>query len=269
MRAERLRTVTARLIVLLCASALCACGGTDRPAHWDYDEHGPSHWAGLRPDYALCAEGSHQSPIDLTTPDIGEPAIAYIEFKMTAGTMVFNDHVEDIIDNGHSIQVSFDDSTVISLDGADYKLEQFHFHTPSEHTLDGNHFPMEIHFVHRNKTGRFLVAGVFFVEGEHNQAFDHLVLNLPGRGESRHVEKVETSLEEMAPGGARAYRYSGSLTTPPCLEEVIWLISAVPLEMSAKQLETFASHMGHNARPVQPLNGRVLSRVRFVDVPLP
>jgi carbonic anhydrase len=281
---ESKQGTTSRLVLLICVVTICACGGTGHPAqehsaghepapgghgprtaHWDYGEDGPSRWAELSPDYALCAEGSSQSPIDLAIPELGEPGLARIQIKMTAGVLAFNEHVEDIVDNGHSIQVSFDDSSVIDLEGVEYELEQFHFHTPSEHTVNGTRFPMEMHFVHQSASGQFLVAGVFIDEGEHNRAFDHLVSNLPGRGESRHVEKIETSLEEMAPGGALAYRYIGSLTTPPCLEEVTWLISHQPLEMSGKQLESFASRMGHNARPIQPVNGRVLSAIRFVE----
>jgi carbonic anhydrase len=266
MRSDRLQQPLARLSLLLCAVAVCGCGGT---AHWDYGDDGPAVWAELSPDYALCANGSSQSPIDLALPELGEPAVARIEFSAAPGVMTFNEHVEDIVDNGHTIQVSFDDSSVIQLDGAAYELEQFHFHTPSEHTLDGIHFPMETHYVYRSAAGRFLVVGVFVTTGEHNSAFDHLVSNLPDRGGSRHVEKVVTSLEQMAPGGARGFRYSGSLTTPPCLEEVIWLISAHPLEMSEEQLESFASRMGHNARPVQPVNGRLLSEIKFVEDPAP
>ena len=274
-----------RLTALIGSALLCACGDghqhahdraadptldaathPPRTAHWDYQEDGPTHWAELSPDYVACAEGTRQSPIDLSAPGSSDANVASVQFKTHPGVMVFNEHVEDIVDNGHTLQVNFDDSTEIVFKGVMYELKQFHFHTPSEHTLSGRRFPMEVHYVHQSETGRFLVVGAFLVEGEHNHSFDHLVSNLPNRGETSHVERVVTSLEEMAPLGLKAYHYTGSLTTPPCLEGVTWFISRQTIEMSARQLRAFAERMGHNARPVQALNDRPITEVSVVEV---
>ena len=145
-----------------------------------------------------------------------------------------------------------------------YELKQFHFHTPSEHTLDGMHFPMEMHLVHASESGELAVYGVFFLRGEHNPMFDPIVQNLPaGPGDEVHVEGVAVDLADMLPETADCYSYSGSLTTPPCSEGVSWFVAMDPIEMSAEQIEAFTCRLRQNNRPPQPLNDRVVSRVEI------
>ena len=217
------------------------------PAHWTYEgAEGPAHWGELDPAYVTCADGTAQSPIDITNPtpaDLADPAFAY-----QAG-------VAQVVNNGHSIQANAAAGGTMSVDGVAYQLAQVHFHAPSEHTLDGTRTPVEVHFVHRAADGRIAVVAVFLVQGDTtNAAWDPYVKAL---GVARGAEQA-AKLDWMAmlPASRLTIRYSGSLTTPPCTEAVHWLLMKDPVQLSADQLRAFTAAYEGNDRPVQPLNHR-------------
>jgi carbonic anhydrase len=136
-----------------------------------------------------------------------------------------------------------------------YKLVQFHFHTPSEHRLHGEQFPMELHFVHRNALGELAVVGVFLREGAANP----LIQQIWDAVSSEAGGQIDP--EDLLPQNREYYRYAGSLTTPPCTEGVRWHVLTEPVELSAAQVDEFRAIFPLNARPIQPLNGRpVLER---------
>jgi carbonic anhydrase len=156
----------------------------------------------------------------------------------------------------------------VEVDGVAYSLAQFHFHAPSEHTVEGRHFPVEVHFVHVNEAGELAVAGAFFEEGEHNEAFAPIFADLPtGEGEVRDLEGLELDLDSLVPVGSPYYRYLGSLTTPPCSEGVEWFVRTEPLSLSAGQIAEFKAIFDGNRRPTQPLNGRNVTQeeAAYVD----
>jgi carbonic anhydrase len=144
----------------------------------------------------------------------------------------------------------------------DYELLQFHFHAPSENTVNGKQFPLEVHFVHKSKShGGLGVLGVFFEVGHANKELDFL-LDTPDQ-----VGSVE--LEESIPHGilkhhsvGSFYTFHGSLTTPPCTEGVQWAISSTIATISKEQLWAFTDRFGENSRPTQPVNHR---KICFVD----
>ena len=130
------------------------------------------------------------------------------------------------------------------------------------HTVDGAHAPLETHYVHRSAAGRLAVIGVLFEVGAHEPMFDPIISALPsGPGESRHLEDLDLDADEFHPLAARYYRYKGSLTTPPCSEDVDWIVMAEYRQISATQLEALASHLHKNNRPVQPLGDRELQLI--------
>lgn len=219
------------------------------PAHWTYGgEAGPSHWGELRPENRPCSVGAQQSPIDLASAmsaSISAPAAKWIPAR---GGMVVN--------NGHTLQVDVPGGGGgITLDGKDYALKQFHFHHPSEHTIDGKQFPLEVHFVHAASTGELAVVGVMFLEGTANPNLDAIWATAPGR-EGKAAVAFNIDASAFMPQDRSAYRYEGSLTTPPCSETVRWTVMATPVTASASQIEAFAALFPFNARPVQPLNRR-------------
>lgn len=191
--------------------------------------------------------GHQQSPVDLSgamSASIAPPAAHWIS---ASGGMVIN--------NGHTIQVDVPAGGSVTLDGKDYVLKQFHFHHPSEHTIDGKQFPLEAHFVHTAGDGDLAVIGVMFLEGAANPNLDAIWATAPGR-EAKAAVAFPIDAAAFMPKQGAAFRYEGSLTTPPCSESVHWAVMATPVTASASQIAAFASMFPNNARPVQPLNRR-------------
>jgi carbonic anhydrase len=235
-------------------------------AHWSYEgATGPDHWAELDPDCDVCKEGQAQSPIGLVTaaPEGKAPASAD---GMTSLRFAEHEHVASLVDNGHTIQVTVEEGGTLTTAHGTYQLQQFHFHTPSEHTLDGRSFPMEIHFVHQSADGHLAVVGIFFVEGAANENLAKLIAHFPaGSGESADLSAEKIDLDLHLPTDRTAYTYMGSLTTPPCTEGVEWYVLREPVTASREQLGAFAARLKNNHRPVQPLNGRMVELVKIAD----
>ena len=219
-------------------------------AHWTYEgEEGPSHWGELDPAYEMCGTGKNQSPIDIASP--GEQDLANIVFHYQPSEV-------NILNNGHTVQVNYDPGSYIELDGIRYDVAQFHYHAPSEHEVDGKFFPAELHLVHKSAEGRLAVVGLLLQEGSANTAFDPFINNLPAETSDVQDAGVKINAMDFLPGIQTTYRYSGSLTTPPCSEGVSWLVMTTPVELSSAQLSQLESLFEGNNRPVQPLNDRSL-----------
>lgn len=219
-------------------------------AAWGYDgDGGPANWGTLDAEYAVCATGTEQSPIDLVSTDMDARNTPDINWTPASSAIV--------ADSGHTIVVSVEDAGGLSLGGTEYALAQFHFHAGSEHTIDGAQYPLEVHFVHVSEDGRLAVVGMTFEEGDANAPLGGIWANLP-------ESEAETALEGMLdpnaflPGEDDVWRYEGSLTTPPCSEGVAWTVFQTPLTASSEQLAAFTARYDNNYRPVQPLNERSL-----------
>lgn len=230
------------------------------PAHWGYGaDDGPASWAALSPDYATCASGRAQSPIDLAASTTADRVPTATNYRAAKLRVIRHEHVVDVIDNGHTIQVNYDEGSNLQLGETGYELKQYHFHAPSEHTIDGRNFPMEMHLVHRSAGGKLAVLGVLIEEGAHNPAFEPVWANLPDEaGKEIHHEHVMVNIDDLLPAEHRMYRYEGSLTTPPCSEDVSWFVAVQLIELSADQIAAFSSIFPGNNRPVQPLNDRTV-----------
>lgn len=239
-----------------------------RPAHWGYGgDLGPSTWATLDAAYAKCGSGHSQSPIDIESSDVRGTNQWKLDYGNTALKVAHNEHMDEIIDNGHTIQVSVDEGSTFTFGDNTYELKQFHFHTPSEHQVDGKNLPMEMHMVHQSDDGALAVVSVLFQEGETpNENIAKLIEHMPTKaGDSKHLPDVVLELDGHMPGDHFGYAYSGSLTTPPCSEDVQWLVLGDMLTVTADQIEAFSSVIGPNNRPVQDLNGRVVEASDLVE----
>ena len=216
--------------------------------HWTYGgEGGPEHWGELGPENKPCAVGMQQSPIDLAgalSAKVAAPVPRWIPAKGA-----------EVVNNGHTLQVNVEQGGGVSLGGKDYVLKQFHFHHPSEHTIDGKSFPLEVHFVHAAEDGDLAVIGVMFEEGAANPNLDPIWSTAPV---SEGHAKAPGTIDAFAfmPPTVGVYRYEGSLTTPPCSETVHWTVMSTPVTASSGQIAAFASLFPWNARPVQPLHRR-------------
>jgi carbonic anhydrase len=144
------------------------------------------------------------------------------------------------------------------LKNTSWNLLQFHWHTPSEHEVEGRHTPLEMHLVHSRADGALLVVGVFIERGRRNRALGPMFRALPDVfGETREVANVR--LRDLLPEQRQSFRYSGSLTTPPFTEPVRFVVFADPIKASRPQIRSFREIFPEqNSREVQPLNGRTV-----------
>jgi len=219
--------------------------------HWSYaGEGGPGEWGRLEPDFAKCYLGKAQSPVNIA----GSAAK-----KLAAIAFNYQPSKFDVVNNGHTVQFNYESGSYMELDGKRYELLQFHFHAPSEHALDGNRYPLEFHFVHKNGEGKLAVIGVMASAGKANAAYRVLLDNLPlANGEERRNKNIVVNAADLLPKNRSYAAYSGSLTTPPCSEEVAWRVLTRPVSLSESQIAGLKQTYAANSRPLQKLNGREL-----------
>jgi carbonic anhydrase len=240
------------LLLSACAPAVTpapVATGTPAPVHWTYEgEEGPAHWADLSPTFAACSAGKEQSPVDLTKAD--EKDLTNIVFHYQPSKV-------NIINNGHTIQVNYDAGSYIEVDGVRYDLLQFHFHAPSEHSINGKLAEAEVHFVHKNADGKLAVVGVLIEKGvSDNGAVQSFWNNLPAASGPVQTLDAQVNSNDFLPAVQTTYRYDGSLTTPPCTEGVKWMVMTEPIVFSEAQLANYTKLFEGTNRPVQELNGR-------------
>lgn len=218
--------------------------------HWTYSgKEGPACWGELSPEYALCAGGKCQSPIDVVKPqarDLENPVFDYHPSSI------------NILNNGHTVQVNYDAGSSVVIDGKQYALAQFHLHAPSEHHVGGVSYPAELHLVHKAADGSLAVIGVLLTQGRENPGFTAVMSQLPATAGPSQLVAGQVDAGAMLPRSLTSYRYGGSLTTPPCSENVSWTLLTTPVELSEAQLKAFTRLYNGNNRPVQPLNARVV-----------
>jgi len=213
---------------------------------------GPEHWGDLAAAWATCKTGEQQSPINIHQVSIGQASVLDCLYE----PMPLN-----LVNNGHTIQQNNTVRGTLRHGDDRYELLQFHFHAPSEHTIDGKHADMEMHLVHKNEAGQLAVIGVLMRRGEENPMITRLWANMPKEtGGVVQVAQATIDLGAALPKNRAHYIYSGSLTTPPCSEGVRWFVLQEGLEVSEAQINQFLMTIDSNARPTQPLEGRVVAK---------
>lgn len=220
--------------------------------HWSYGgSTGPAKWGSLEKDFATCGLGKHQSPIDIRESAVKKADLPPITFDYKPSPL-------KIIDNGHSIQVNYAPGSFIGVGGQRYELVQFHFHKPSEEKVNGKSYDMVAHLVHRDSAGKLAVVAVLLEKGGDNPLIKTLWQHLPKEKEREtSVDAVNINVADLLPKNTTAYyAFTGSLTTPPCSEDVSWYVLKNPAPISADEIARFGKLYSMNARPVQPLNGR-------------
>lgn len=218
--------------------------GATHEVHWDYDKNGPDRWGEFGES---CSLGKAQSPVNILT-------------NQTSGlnkehTLALHESVQSkasVVDNGHAIQVNVDNGGVIDVDGVEYKLAQFHFHGLSEEQIDGKHSDLVAHMVHKSAFGSLLVVAVLFNEGKNSQKLVQKTLDSVGKS-------IEINPADLLPKNTdNYYHFMGSLTTPPCSENVKWYVMKEAQSVTKEQVAAMRKYYAKNYRPVQPLNGRVV-----------
>ncbi len=238
------------LLAALTAAVLSAALPAVAASPWEYTGHkGAAHWGEIDAAFAECASGHQQSPINIDkTVKAALPALSF-HYGHAAPT---------IWNNGHTVQVNVPAGNTLEVGGQRYELLQFHFHTPSEEHIKGKPEPMVAHFVHKNEAGELGVVAVLIRAGRSNAALAPVFEHLPRVGEKVTVDELSLDLGAVLPKSLGYYDFAGSLTTPPCSEGVHWMVLKEPVTLSARQIASFRKLVGKNARPVQPLNARVV-----------
>ncbi len=253
-RAIAVRLATLPRLLALASLLTLAVLTMAEAMHWGYEgESGPDNWGNLSPDYALCADGSAQSPIDIR--DASELDLVPVRFE-------YGETPNRVRNTGHGIQVDVEGDSHVIYNGIRYNLLQFHFHAPSEHRIDGRAAAMELHFVHLDPNSDMLaVVGILLEEGDSdNAAYAPVFNNLPEEADLTLGSDDDLDLTALLPEMRSYYTYQGSLTTPPCSEIVRWLLLDTPVRLSANQIAAYTALYANNARPVQPLGERDLLR---------
>lgn len=220
---------------------------------------GPEHRGEIA---STCASTptSKQSPVDIPLRSLTESR------KVKAPVLDYERAPFTVRDTGETIQADLTTvgSNAITLDGTRFELRQFHLHTPSEHTIDGEPAAMELHLVHQSAEGRLAVLGVLLELGRENAALSGFFDAIPAAAaatSSVAPQPVQINPAHLVPAWSDLIRYDGSLTTPPCSEGVLWTVYERPRTISKAQLGAFTAVHPENSRPVQPLNGRSLFEV--------
>ena len=240
----------------------CLCGlagqhfaaAQERPEFGYAGTNGPDHWGRLQDQWAACATGRNQSPIALSSPVPAALAPVQLDYP-SFGT--------ELVHTGHTLQVNVAPGSWLRLDGRAFMLRQFHFHAPCEHRMGGRDFPLEAHLVHGDAGDNLAVVAILFDIGPANDLIDLIWAGLPtSAGQASQLGDGITP-RGLLPPTRDYYRYSGSLTTPPCSEGVLWILMRQPMTASRGQIDDFTRAIGFaNNRPVQPLNARALLQAR-------
>ena len=245
----------ARAISSLIATATLFCVlRAQADQHWSYEGHGgPTEWGEIDQAFATCSLGKLQSPIAIRGAKAADLPDIKFAYKPSA---------LKLIDNGHTIQVNYAPGSSLDVGGTRYELVQFHFHRPSEEKIDGKSHPMVAHLVHKDADGKLAVVAVLLDRGGANATIDTIWRNLPKeKGRETSVDAT-VDAATLLPIEHGYYAFQGSLTTPPCSEEVRWLVLKTPVKITSGEITAFSKLYPMNARPTQPLNGRLIEATR-------
>ncbi|NDF61847.1 MAG: carbonic anhydrase family protein [Synechococcaceae bacterium WBB_3_034] len=237
------------LALIMVGTSITPLASLAKPQYGYSGNIGPAEWSKLSPKYAACSDGAEQAPVNIVTKNTVRKSVAteiQPQYVATSG---------EVVNTGTTVQVNT--SGTIKIGKTAYKLLQYHFHTPSEEAINGTHYAMNVHLVHQDAKGRLAVIGVNFKPGSANPYLASFWKNIPTKpGGSVSVNLP--SLKELLPASLDYYTFAGSLTTPPCTEGVQFYILKQPVSISAQQLSAFRKLYPMNARPLQPLNERVI-----------
>ncbi|WP_167555308.1 carbonic anhydrase [Gottfriedia acidiceleris] len=226
-------------------SSVSAAGNKE----WSYTgKTGPNYWSSINKEYALCSNGKQQSPVNIDQT---------IKKSLPLGINYHYDLFK--IERSHYTVkfIPVNHSNSINLNGTIYILQQFHFHTPSEHTINGKQSDLEIHFINQNKKKSIITIGVLVNSGRLNKEFQK-ILNVKPIDEELGGKVVKLNLQSFIPYTSKKVSYTGSFTTPPCTEGIKWIVFYKPIQFSEEQIHSYQNYFDPNSRPVQPLNGRDL-----------
>lgn len=241
--------------MLVCSFSIISCKSDDDSTQeidcatydWEYiSPNSPDTWS----DCFMDCGGTIQSPINITEA-VADAALQPLETE-------YMDVPIDVNNNGKTVQFSYAAGSDLIINGDAYELKQFHFHTGSEHQVEGEQFEMEIHLVHQNAGGFYAVVSLLVQEGQENAFLKTFSDDYPSTEGGEFTSATMVNVQDLLPTNPDYYTYGGSLTTPPCSETVTWFVMKTPITASSAQISDMADILQDNFRPLQPLDGRVI-----------
>ncbi|XP_039125802.1 alpha carbonic anhydrase 1, chloroplastic-like [Dioscorea cayenensis subsp. rotundata] len=256
------------IIPLLLPDLTAACGYTgEEGVIFSYSgATGPDKWGTLSPQFRACSNGKHQSPINIVRKQaIWNSNLRPLEIDYTPTNAT-------LVNNVYNIMIQYNQSVgTMVVNEKKYHLKQMHWHSPAEHTIDGVRHPVELHLVHYSDDGNITVISVLYKYGDEDKLLHKIkdkvaelakgTCSITGE-KATHIPLGVINPKYLKHGNHKYYQYVGSLTTPPCTENVIWNIAYKVREMSEEQATALRGPLDikykHNSRPLQPLNGRTV-----------
>ncbi len=217
---------------------------------WSYSgENGPANWASIAAEYQNCSNGERQSPINI---------VPNLNGNLQPLVIRYQDNGAEVSNNGNSVHISFEPRSELAIGINRYQLSQVNLHTPSEHQITGQGYGMEAQLIHTDSEGKILILAILYEVGNENKQLNNALSVLPQASQANTLISALNS-ETFLPENLDYFRYVGSLTTPPCLESLTWIILKTPAEISQEQVDSLRNVItNENNRPVQPINGRVV-----------
>ncbi|KAF3454973.1 hypothetical protein FNV43_RR05421 [Rhamnella rubrinervis] len=228
-----------------------------------WSENGPARWGEIHQEWSMCSNGTMQSPIDLLNKRV--------EIVSHLGRLKRNYKPSNatLKNRGHDMMLQWEgDAGHIGINGTKYELKQCHWHSPSEHTINGKKYDLELHLVHETPQGHTTVVGILYKIGRSDSFLSSMEEHLDDISSSEGLERVVGVVDpkHIKMGSSKYYRYMGSLTTPPCTQNVVWTILKKVRTVTREQIRLLrvAVHdeSDTNARPVQELNERWVKMFR-------
>jgi len=218
--------------------------------HWAYEgEFGPANWSKINADWAKCGTGNRQSPIDIRDG---------MKVDLEQITFDYRPSAFNVQDNGKTVQVTMGGGNFLSVGNRMYELVQFHFHRPSEERINGKGFEMVVHLVHKDGEGRLAVLALLLERGKPQPAIQTVWNNLPLEKGDVTSPSIVLDPNDLLPQRRDYFTYMGSMTEPPCTENVLWMVMKEPVQASPAQMALFSRLYPLNARPIQPASGRII-----------
>lgn len=228
----------------------------------------PTNWGNIA-GFEICAGGQSQSPIDFPADVDILPLFNAPKPNLGWSTMKLQPQIEN-----WSLNCNKSNSCgYTTLAKERFYVQGLHFHAPSEHTLHGKQYPLEVHLVHRSASGDLAVIATMF-DYPPEQPYRNLIRvhKQKEQGSNKLLQKIWTQLFSSKQKFVKAdFRnlvrwnygvcsYNGSLTTPPCTENVWFFMQLKVQQVSRQQVNMYAKSVGSpldgTNRPLQPRNNR-------------
>lgn len=237
--------------------------------HWSYMDGpgGPENWGNISKENLACMKGKSQSPININVDRAVKAEMTPLEFLYRPSPL-------SIVDNGYTVLVNYGEGSNVIAEGRQYRLVQFHFHKPSEEAINGDRTDMVVHLVHQHHDGSFLEVSVLMTtkppatirkywwgkddELKGNGLIQTLWNNVPLVKGKVETPAVVIDVSQLLPANKGYFTYMGSLSTPPCTENVLRYVMKTPIYVSQEQVKNFDRIYPMNARPLQPKGDRLV-----------